>query len=83
MKYLLLITPFVLAACSSFEPPNVTLETYKQAYHMTRSQVILGINECESAGTRPVVVTAKRKIHGVSTDVTVEVTCHPRYKIFH
>ena len=82
MKYLLLITPLVLAACSSFEPPNVTLETDKQAYHMTRSQVILGINECESAGTRPVVITAKRKIHGVSTDVVVEVTCHPRYKIF-
>jgi len=49
---------------------------------MTRSQVILGINECESAGTRPVVITAKRKINGVSTDVPVEVTCHPRYKIF-
>jgi len=82
MKYLLLLTPFVLAACSSYDPPNVTLETDKQAFHMTRSQVILGINECESAGTRPVVITAKRKIHGVSTDVTVEVTCHPRYKIF-
>ena len=83
MKYLLLLTSFALAACSSYDPPNVTLETDKQAYHMTRSQVILGINECESAGTRPVVITAKRKIHGVSTDVTVEVTCHPRYKLFH
>jgi uncharacterized protein YcfL len=82
MKYLLLIAPLTLAACSSFEPPNVTLETDKQAFHMTRSQVILGITECESAGTRPVVITAKRKINGVTSDVPVEITCHPRYRIF-
>ena len=83
MKYLLLLAPLALAACSSFEPPNVNLETDKTAYHMTRAQVILGINECEDAGTRPVVITAKRKINGVTTDVPVEVTCNPRYKIFH
>jgi len=82
MKYLLLLAPLTLAACSSFDPPNVGLETDKVAYHMTRSQVILGITECESAGTRPVVITAKRKINGVTTDVPVEVTCHPRYRIF-
>lgn len=82
MKYLLLIAPLALAACSSFEAPNVSLETDKTAYHMTRAQVILGINECESAGTRPVVITAKRRINGVTTDVPVEVTCNPRYRIF-
>jgi len=82
MKYLLLITPFALAACSSFEPPNVSLDTDKTAYHMTRSQVILGITECEDAGTRPVVITAKRRINGVTTDVPVEVTCNPLYRIF-
>jgi uncharacterized protein YcfL len=82
MKRLFLFAPLALVGCSSFEPPNATLETDKQAFHMTRSQVILGINECESAGTRPVVITAKRKINGVTSDVPVEVTCHPRYKIF-
>ena len=82
MKYLYLLAPLGLAACSSFEPPNVSLETDKTAYHMTRAQVILGINECEDAGTRPVVITAKRKINGVTTDVPVEVTCNPRYRIF-
>ena len=82
MKKLLLLTPFTLAACTSFTPPNVGLETDKTAHHMTRSQVILGINECESAGTRPVVITAKRKINGVTSDVPVEVTCHPRFKIY-
>jgi hypothetical protein len=83
MKYLLLLAPFTLAACSSFEPPNVSLETDKQAFHMSRQQVILGITECEEAGTRPVVITAKRRINGIMSDVPVEVTCNPRYKIFH
>ena len=83
MKYLYLLAPLGLAACSSFEPPpHVTLETDKQAFHMSRQQVILGITECEEAGTRPVVITAKRKINGITSDVPVEVTCNPRYRIF-
>ena len=82
MKRLFLLAPLGLVGCSSFDVPNANLETDKTAFHMTRSQVILGINECESAGTRPVVITAKRKINGVTSDVPVEVTCHPRYKIF-
>lgn len=83
IKGLFLLVPLTLVACSSFEPPNVKLETDKQAHHMTRAQVILGITECEDAGTRPVVITAKRKINGITTDVPVEVTCNPRYKVFH
>jgi uncharacterized protein YcfL len=82
MKRLFLLAPLALAACSSFDPPNVSLETDKQAFHMTRSEVILGITECESAGTRPVVISAKRKINGITSEVPVEVTCHPRYRIF-
>lgn len=82
MKRLTIFAPLALTACGSFNIPNVSLETDKQAFHMTRNEVILGINECESAGTRPVVITAKRKINGVTSDVPVEVTCHPRYRIF-
>ena len=83
MKYLLFLAPFALAACSSFDPPpNVNLETDKQAYHMNRQAVILGITECEESGTRPVIITAKRRINGIMSDVPVEVTCHPRYRIF-
>ena len=83
MKPILLLSLLSLTACSSYSPPNVSLETDKQAFHMSRAQVILGITECEDAGTRPVVITAKRKINGVMSDVPVEVTCNPRYKIFH
>lgn len=82
MKYLLLLSTLSLAACSSFEPPHVSLETDKQAFHMSRQQVILGITECEEAGTRPVVITAKRKINGITSDVPVEVTCNPRYRLY-
>jgi hypothetical protein len=82
MKKILLLAPLAFGACTSYTPPNVGLETDKTAYHMTRSQVILGINECESAGTRPVVITAKRKINGVTSDVPVEVTCHPRFRVY-
>jgi len=82
MKYVLLLSTLSLTACSSFEPPNVSLETDKTVFHMTRSQVILAINECESANTRPVVIEARRKINGVTTTVPVEVTCHPRYRLF-
>jgi hypothetical protein len=83
MKPILLLSLLSLTACSSYSPPNVSLETDKQAFHMSRAQVILGITECEDAGTRPVVITAKRRINGVMSDVPVEVTCNPRYKIFH
>jgi hypothetical protein len=83
MKPILLLSLLSLTACTSFTPPNVSLETDKQAFHMSRAQVILGITECEDAGTRPVVITAKRRINGVMSDVPVEVTCNPRYKIFH
>jgi uncharacterized protein YcfL len=82
MKLAILLAAFGLTACSSFEPPHVNLETDKQAFHMNRSQVILGITECEEAGTRPVVITAKRRINGVTSDVPVEVTCNPRYRMF-
>jgi hypothetical protein len=82
MKPILLLSLLSLTACSSFEPPNVSLETDKQAFHMSRQQVILGSTECEEAGTRPVVISAKRRINGVMIDVPVEVTCNPRYRIF-
>ncbi len=45
MKYAIALLTALLGACSSFEPPNASLETDKTVFHMTRSQVILGINE--------------------------------------
>lgn len=46
---------------------------------LTRDQVILGIQECESSGARPVLQRATVKIGGKATAVVIDVTCSPRY----
>lgn len=47
---------------------------------LTRQEVITGITECESAGMRPIVLSAKRKINNQLIPSVVEVTCLPRFK---
>lgn len=47
---------------------------------MSRNEVINGIADCEGNGTRAVMVYAKRRINGYTTDVVVDVTCAPRYR---
>jgi hypothetical protein len=47
---------------------------------MSRAEVIAGINECESAGQRAVVLSAKRRINGQVIPAPVEVTCLPKLK---
>ena len=51
----------------------------KEVQGMSRNEVILAINECESNRTRAVVIMAKRKISGKTTDVVADVTCAPKY----
>jgi hypothetical protein len=46
---------------------------------LSRNEVMNGIMDCESAGTRPVVITSRRKINGFLSEIPVEVTCMPRY----
>jgi hypothetical protein len=46
---------------------------------LTRNEVMNGIMDCESAGTRPVVITSRRKINGFLSEIPVEVTCMPKY----
>jgi len=45
---------------------------------MSRNEVIMAIQDCESNRTRAVMVLAKRKISGRTSDVVVDVTCAPR-----
>jgi hypothetical protein len=47
---------------------------------MSRNEVILAINECEVNRTRAVVIMAKRKISGRTTDIVTDVTCAPKYQ---
>jgi hypothetical protein len=46
---------------------------------MTRNEIINAVNECEGNGLRPVIITARRKVNGLLSEVTADVTCAPRY----
>ena len=84
MKKILLITG-LLGACSSSpyvdnsKLPDTTLLVEKELTQMSRNQVIIAVQECESSGLRPVMVMSRRKINGYLSDVPVDVTCSPRY----
>ena len=78
-KYLLLIA--MLSGCANTNAPTESvLVSDKEVQPLTRSEVIAGINECETAGMRPIVISAKRKINGQITPSVVEVTCLPKLK---
>jgi uncharacterized lipoprotein YmbA len=69
----------LLTACAS-KPTEQTLVIDKEIQGMSRNEVIVAIQECESSGTRAVMVYSKRKISGFSADIVVDVTCAPRFK---
>lgn len=80
MSKLVLIIPLVLWGCSSLsELPNSNLVVDKEIRGMSRNEVIMAINECEVNRTRAVVIMAKQKISGRTTDVVTDVTCAPKY----
>lgn len=66
---------------SSNNNPESKLVVEKEIQPMSRNEVITAINECESAGTRPVVIYSKRKISNFNSDVVVDVTCAPKFKL--
>lgn len=68
-----------LTACAG-KPVEQNLILDKDIQGMTRNEVITAINECEGNHTRAVVIYAKRKINGYTSDVVVDVTCAPKYK---
>lgn len=85
MKKLILITCGVLSACSSpyvdnSKLPDTKVLVEKELPQMSRSQVIMAVQECESSGLRPTVIMSRRKINGYLSDIPVDVTCMPRFK---
>jgi len=83
MKYLLLL---LISGCAGSAPmfdSNGTAEQKmvldKNIQAMSRNEVIIAINECEANRTRAVVIMAKQKISGRTTDVVTDVTCAPKY----
>ena len=69
----------LLTACASNKKAEQTLILDESVQGMSRNEVILAIQECQTNGTRAVVVYAKRKINGFTSDIPVDVTCAPRY----
>jgi len=52
----------------------------KEVPPLTRMEVINGINECEAAGLRPIVLSARRRVNNTMVPSVIEVTCLPRIK---
>jgi hypothetical protein len=84
MKKILLITG-LLGACSSSpyvdnsKLPDTALLVEKEVTQMSRSQVIMAVQECETSGLRPLVIMSRRKINGSLSDVPVDITCMPKF----
>lgn len=57
-----------------------TLLLDKTVQGMSRNEIIMAVNECESNGLRAVVMTTKRRINGFSSDVVFDVSCAPAIK---
>jgi len=75
----------VTAGCSSLpgsgpmtSSGESTLMVEKEAYAMSRQQVIQAIEECRAAGLRNYVIYGKRFVNGRPADVVVDVTCYGR-----
>jgi len=89
MKYFLFLLLSGCAAGSSWNASfldgasgnaqqKLTLDKDIQA--MSRNEVILAVQECESSGLRAVMIIAKRKINNYTADVVADVSCAPKYR---
>ena len=84
MKYFLLLLMSGCAGSASMFDSNGTAEQKmvldKNIQAMSRNEVILAVQECESSGLRAVMIFGKRKINNYTTDVVADVTCAPKYR---
>ena len=79
---LLACTAGWLEGCANNKPPEQVhqeLVVDKHVQPMSRNEVIVAVRECETSGLRAVMLYAKRKINGYTTDIVAEVTCAPRF----
>lgn len=82
MKYLILL---LMTGCAASNPwvadtPEQKMTIDKDIHAMSRNEVILAVQECESSGLRAVMITAKRKINNHTADIVADVTCAPKYR---
>jgi hypothetical protein len=70
-----------LAGCSSgpeYRTQDLIIDRHIPA--MSRNEVIMAIQDCESNGLRAVLINGKRRINGFTADVVVDITCAPKLK---
>ena len=80
MKIVVIALTILLSGCGTVQEAVSNLQVEKDIQAMSRAEVIAGINECESAGQRAVVLSAKRRSSGQVIPAPVEVTCLPKLK---
>lgn len=78
ITYLAVCAAALVAAGCSTPSVNQELVVDKQVQPLTRNEVIYAVRECETNGLRAVVLYAKRKINGYTTEIVAEVTCAPK-----
>jgi hypothetical protein len=90
MKYFLIL--FLMTGCAAGSSWNASMldggnsnaeqkmVLDKNIQAMSRNEVILAVQECESSGLRAVMIIAKRKINNYTTDVVADVSCAPKYR---
>lgn len=80
LSFFVVFTLLIMSGCSStggVTGGKIVLE--KEYYPISRDEIIIGIQECESSGARPVLQKARVKMAGRNTDVVIGVTCSPRF----
>ena len=78
ITYLAICAIGLAAAGCSTPSVNQELVVDKQVQPLSRNEVIYAVRECETNGLRAVVLYAKRKINGYTTEIVAEVTCAPK-----
>ena len=76
MRHLPLLIGLGLSACSS--NPSTELIVDKNINALSRTEVIMAIEECHSVDLRPVMFYTQRMINKKNVPVVVDVTCAPK-----
>ena len=82
--------PVILVGCGSNPPPQavyanppvVQLVLEGKAQQMSRQEVINATHDCEEANLRATVITSKRMISGMMSDIIIDVQCVPKYRFY-
>lgn len=76
MRFVPLIIGLGVSACSG--TPTTELIVDKNIHALSRTEVIMAIEECHSVDLRPVMFYTQRMINEKNVPVVIDVTCAPK-----